>query len=221
MSIDEQLLATSDNNQEQEEADESNDPGAFREDKRNQVPAGPDGNAGDSGQAFRMAKQAAKKQEQAKDSPGRLEAALDKATAPARKATGSCLKQAWLNAPETFGCTLAWANIHVFLRQVLGKKLFGPLGSEWLPNEKPMAGANESEAGKALGKGMQLGEGCLLSILDLGCLLIIVCLLAIAAVIVTAIENPGEFVAYAAQIITEVIKMVFDSVWGTITTFLF
>lgn len=220
MSIDEQLLAAS-NDQESSSGDESSDPGAFREDKRNQTPMGPDGNAGDSGQSFRMAKQAAKNQAKDKDEPSRLSAALDKATAPARKATGSCLKQAWLNAPETFGCTLAWVNIHVFLRQVLGKKLFGPLGSEWLPNEKPMAGANESEAGKALGKGMQLGEGCLLSILDLGCLLIIVCLLAIAAVIVTAIENPGEFVAYAAQIITEVIKMVFDSVWGTITTFLF
>jgi len=220
MSIDEQLLAAS-NDQESTAGDESSDPGAFREDKRSQTPAGPDGNAGDSGQSFRMAKQAAKNQAQDKGGSSRLSAAVDKATAPARKATGSCLKQAWLNAPETFGCTLAWVNIHVFLRQVLGKKLFGPLGSEWLPEKPPVAGADKSEMEKEMGKGMQMGEGCLLVILDLGCLLIVISVLAIAALVVSAIESPGEFIAYEAQIITEVIKMVFDSVWGKITSFLF
>lgn len=220
MSIDEQLLAAS-GDQESSAGDESSGPGAFREDKRSQAPAGPDGNAGDSGQSFRMAKQAAKNQAKDKGEPSRLSAAVDKATAPARKATGSCLKQAWLNAPETFGCTLAWVNIHVFLRQVLGKKLFGPLGSEWLPEKPPVAGADKSEMEKEMGKGMQMGEGCLLVILDLGCLLIVISVLAIAALVVSAIESPGEFIAYEAQIITEVIKMVFDSVWGTITSFLF
>lgn len=206
MSIDEQLLAAS-NDQETSAQDGSNDPGAFREDKRSSAPPAPDGNTADSGQAFRMAKQEAKNQAKDKDETGGLkEAAMDKATAPARKATGSCLKQAWLNAPETFGCTLAWVNIHVFLRQVLGKKLFGPLGSEWLPGETPMSGAG-SEAGKSLEKGMQLGEGCLLVILDLGCLIILIVTIGGIAAVLYLLTHPGEIVG-----------AVLNAVWDQVTS---
>ncbi|MFA5162972.1 MAG: hypothetical protein WC441_00410 [Patescibacteria group bacterium] len=208
MSIDEQLLAASNESESAGQQDTSSDPGAFREDKRNSTPNGPDGNTGDSGQSFRMAKQAAKNQAKDQDeSSGLKGAAMDKATAPARKATGSCLKQAWLNAPETFGCTLAWVNIHVFLRQVLGKKLFGPLGSEWLPGETPFAGADKTGASKSLEKGMQLGEGCLLVILDLGCLIILIVTIGGIAAVLYLLTHPGE-----------VIGAVLNAVWDQVTS---
>ncbi len=45
----------------------------------------------------------------------------------AQLATDNLLKQAWLNLIDSFGLTLVWINIHVFLSQVFGEKLFRKL----------------------------------------------------------------------------------------------
>lgn len=58
------------------------------------------------------------------------------ALAPARKGTSALLKASWENLIETFGLTLIWIDIHVFLNMVFGDKLFCNLGEEWIP-EKP------------------------------------------------------------------------------------
>lgn len=58
------------------------------------------------------------------------------ALAPARKGTSALLKAAWENLITTWGFSLFWIDIHVFLNMVFGDKLFCNLGEEWIP-EKP------------------------------------------------------------------------------------
>lgn len=58
------------------------------------------------------------------------------ALAPARKGTSALLKASWENLITSWGLTLIWIDIHVFLNLVLGDKLFCNLGEEWIP-EKP------------------------------------------------------------------------------------
>ncbi len=46
---------------------------------------------------------------------------------PAQAASSKLLQQAWLNLIDSMGLTLIWINIHVFLTQILGEKLFRKL----------------------------------------------------------------------------------------------
>lgn len=62
------------------------------------------------------------------------------ALAPARKGTSALLKVAWENLIETFGLTLIWIDIHVFLNLVFGDKLFCKLGEEWIPDKPGASG---------------------------------------------------------------------------------
>lgn len=88
---------------------------------------------------------------------------------PMRKGTSNLLKQAWINIIDSFGLTIIWINIHVFLGSVFGKKFFAPLGSEWLDSKTNKANAGVAEkTGKTVGIFEKMG----LVALDLGCLLL-------------------------------------------------
>lgn len=54
---------------------------------------------------------------------------------PIQKATGGLLKSAWINLIPSFGLTLLYIDFHWFMNLVLGDKVFGKLGSEWIPAE--------------------------------------------------------------------------------------
>jgi len=56
----------------------------------------------------------------------------DAAAAPVRKVTSSLLRSAWINLIPSWGLTLIWIDIHVFLGMVIGNKFFCKLGEEWL-----------------------------------------------------------------------------------------
>ena len=109
--------------------------------------------------------------------------ATDAKPNPVNSCSGSCLKKAWLNLIPSWGLTLIWINIHVFLQTVLGEKMFCKLGMEWVPEELKKA---QFEEAKKMGKVAGTFEGAGLACLDLGCLLIII---GVAALIYTLVDN--------------------------------
>lgn len=111
----------------------------------------------------------------------------EKVTAPAREGTNWLLKAAWLNLIDSFGLTLIWINIHVFLRFVLGDKLFCKLGHEWIPKQVT---AVAGEAGEMGGKTIGIFEVMALLLLDFIALLIILAIVAIIVIIVTFMTDP-------------------------------
>jgi len=147
MALDEQLIGRSNQREEKADNSESNalDSGygeddsasrsgdlraAIQESKNGQVP----GSQGD----LRADRMAASRQKGLK---AKANQAVEAALAPARKAISGLLKAAWENLIETFGLTLFWIDIHVFLNMVLGKKLFCDLGEEWIPEKPAIPGA--------------------------------------------------------------------------------
>jgi hypothetical protein len=73
-------------------------------------------------------------------------------TSPAKQGTNQLLRAAWESLIPSFGMSLIYINIHVFLHLVLGDKLFCRLGDEWIPKEMKMAlGEAGNKGGKAFG----------------------------------------------------------------------
>lgn len=188
MSLDEQLLA-----EKRETAEPAGRAGdlraAQRADSGGTKASGTDGSRGNENTAnsLREAVREGKKKDGAEGAGDKIASA---AAAPMRKGTSKMLRQAWLHLIDSWGLTLIWINIHVFLRQILGEKLFCDLGEEWkdmipaagaagaagAPEVKGVKGAEGDQSGaveqatKATGLIEKMGCGCL----DLGCLFIII-----------------------------------------------
>ncbi|MDD5290529.1 MAG: hypothetical protein PHZ04_00220 [Patescibacteria group bacterium] len=98
---------------------------------------------------------------------------------PVKQGTNRLLKAAWGNLIDSFGLTLIYINMHVFLRWVF-PDLFCKLGEEWMP--KIVAG--ESSAKNIGGTAFGIVEVIGLLILDLIVLAIIATELALIVMIV-------------------------------------
>lgn len=117
----------------------------------------------------------------------RMKRALAKRTlAPAKQGTSYLLKAAWLNVIDSIGLTLIWINIHVFLRWVVGDKLFCKLGEEWLPPQAALAGGKEAETAS---KGIGLIETIVLLIVDFIVLMSILANLVLIVIIVQFMQS--------------------------------
>jgi len=101
---------------------------------------------------------------QAKKESMLAKAGMSVAGEASQKATGKFLATAWLNVIDSFGLTLIYINIHVFLRWVFGDRLFCKLGEEWLP---PQAGAVVGAAGKKASQTIGIVEAMVLIVVDL------------------------------------------------------
>ena len=112
-------------------------------------------------------------------------------TNPVRLATDSLLKGSWTNLITSWGLTLLYIDLHVFLNKVLGDKFFGPLGEEWIPAKiKHLGGA---EVKKASG-GLKITETAGCALLNLLVLAIIIGILALVSLIYSVISDPvGTF----------------------------
>jgi len=107
-----------------------------------------DGESGSLRQRVQAARQALNLKEQAKK---KLE---EKVAAPARAGASRVLRGAWKIMFSVVGFLpgLLYVNLHVFLRFVLGDKLFCKLGQEWLPKQiSSVSGAPGEMAGKTIG----------------------------------------------------------------------
>lgn len=137
-------------------------------------------------QSLREAVRSAKIKE---DSRGMIGKKAESALNPAKMGTSSLLKWAWEALIPSFGLSLIWINIHVFLRLVLGEKLFCKLGEEWIPKQ---VSSVLGEEGKMAGKGIGLIEVIGLIFLDLVALFIILSALTFLVLLVDAYMHPIE-----------------------------
>lgn len=175
MDIDEQLI---NQNTESSEADKA---GEFRASRR----AGISKNEPDAaGKSFR---------EQVKISKGLNITTEDRAKelvfrdSPIRKMTDSWLKFAWENLIDSWGLTLFYIDLHVFLNKVFGPRVFRTLGEEWIPESIKKLGDGKTKAAASL---LRIVEGSGVGCLNLGCLFLIILVLSIIAMIYSVIEDP-------------------------------
>ena len=137
-------------------------------------------------QRIQAARQALNLKEQAKK---KIE---EKVAAPGKLATSNILRWAWSILIPSFGLSLIYINIHVFLRMVVGEKLFCKLGEEWIPKRISAIGG---EAGKMAGKSIGIVEAMGLVFLDLIVFFIILGVLGLLTMIMGWIKNPLEAIA--------------------------
>jgi hypothetical protein len=192
MPLDEQLISHS--NSQKNEADNSgSDSSAVRSASLREAMRGNESNGSLESQGdIRVDRMTALRQ-------GGEEGLKDKAVAeilsPAKQGTSSLLKAAWENLVDSFGLTLIWIDIHIFLSQVLGKDLFCSLGEEWFPKGTPR---NIEGAKKSVGMTEGMGVACL----NIGCLIIVLSALSLVAMIVSGVTNP-----------LKAISAIFGSLW--------
>ncbi|MEK7557762.1 MAG: hypothetical protein AAB530_00965 [Patescibacteria group bacterium] len=127
-------------------------------------------------------------------------------SSPAKQGLSHLLKQAWLNLVDSFGLTLIWINIHIFLKWVFGGKFFCELGEEWLPEKIGQAGGRKAQ--KIAGKSIGIVEAGGVLLLDLLVGVIILGVLAIFLLICNIIQNPLDYIGMA-------LKMFWNKVAGT------
>ncbi|MFA5183971.1 MAG: hypothetical protein WC456_00410 [Patescibacteria group bacterium] len=134
------------------------------------------------------------------------------AAAPIQKGTSRLLRQSWLNLIDSFGLTLIWINIHVFLRYVIGEKFFCKLGREWadlLPGGGQAAPLLKDWADKS-GKSIGTVEMIVFAICDLLLFLLIIAIISLVAMIVGVMDNPLSF-------FYEALKLIAGSLWEEIS----
>jgi len=89
----------------------------------------------------------------------------------AQTATGGLLKSAWINIIPSWGLTLIWINIHVFLSWIFSS-MFCKLGDEWIPKSM-------SKYMKNVSAGLRVGESMGLVMLDLMVGIFIACIIVV------------------------------------------
>src|SRR5512136_911092 len=88
----------------------------------NQEPEREGGGESDRPTSLREAVQERKRQQAA--AAKAAEAAGGEAATPMSRGTGKLLQQAWMHLPDSFGLSLIWIDIHVFLGAIFGNKFF-------------------------------------------------------------------------------------------------
>lgn len=118
------------------------------------------------------------------------------AAAPVRLATDALLRTAWTSAFGTFGLSLIWVNIHVFMRYVLGRAFFSRLGHEWLSGRGKML-KNAGKSAETAQSAMGLVEGLILATVNFLLFFSIVSFLTLIAFAVGLIAHPIQFIGMA------------------------
>ena len=166
---------------------------------------------GEQPSSLREAVMQEKRQAAAKEKEEGGSGLASKASAPARKGISALLRSAWINLIPSYGLTLIWINIHIFLGMILGNNLFCKLGVEWTDKATGAAMAKgsamqkklEAKAGNSIGLVEKMGVGCA----DLGCLFILISAVAIVALLIKVVSNPIDFftsiIGWAWNAVTE------------------
>ena len=197
MGIDDQLMNrnTDANQSEEEGADEAEKAGEFRAGKRGVTPENTGQEAASIREGVRQSKQAGPKRLTGKTAQRK---SLEN---PFLKMTDGLLKSAWENLIPSWGLTLLWIDVHVFLNKVLGPSAFRDLGEEWIPASIKKLGNEKTKEAAALAAIVEkAGCGCL----NLGCLFLVIASLSLVALIVKVFTgNPLES-----------ISLILDVLWG-------
>ena len=172
MGIDDQLISKNTKDSEAEKA------GEFREATRG------GNNAESSGMSLREATKKASSDQKIKEANAPAKKSIEN---PFLKTTDELLKSAWENLIPSWGLTLIWIDIHVFLSKALGPSAFREMGEEWIPDSIKKLGKGKIEPASAL---LRIVEGAGCGCLNLGCLFLVIAFLSIIALVVSAIGNP-------------------------------
>lgn len=198
MPLDEQLISHSNSQKNEADNSESDSSSTRSSSLREAMRGNKSGSLGSQGD-IRADRMTALRQGGAE---GLAEKLKDKAAAaalsPARKGLDKLLMSAWTSLIETFGLTLFWIDIHVFLSQIFGTKMFSKLGDEW-----PLSAVYTSEHHFEVKKNpLTLYEpmGCCL--LNIVYFILILSALSLVAMIVSGIANP-----------LKAIKAILGSLW--------
>lgn len=135
-----------------------------------------------------------KRKKEAADEEGAASKIASAVTSPIQKGTSKLLQQAWLNLVDSFGLTLLWIDIHVWLGSIFGDKFFCKLGQEWLDSNIISA---ESEYAKSQGKMIGTVEPMVMVGCNVGCFFILLWLVMMVAMILGVIDNPLKALAAA------------------------
>jgi len=108
-----------------------------------------------------------------------------KLVSPSKAATNRFLAFSWLNLITSFGLTLIYINIHVFMHTIM-PSMFGKLGEEWLPKNIRDAGGKYGSA-ENTSKTFGLIEMLLLVFLDMIAILILLMVIAMVVVLIDAL----------------------------------
>lgn len=187
--------------------------GALNEAKRNS--SGSEDGLATEPQTLREAVIAEKRKQAAEESKsgGGLK---QKAAAPMRQGTSKLLQEAWINLIPSWGLTLIWINIHVFLSLVVGRDFFCKLGDEWTTGgisggAKSVNAIVGGQSGYITIKNgsscANIGESMVLVGLDLLLLIVIIAIVAVIVLLVKLIEDPAGFLASE-----------FGLIWGVVTS---
>jgi len=188
MNIDEQLL----NDQNRSNDATGSAParaGALNEARRNggenDSNGNQDNNQDNPPQTLREAAQADKAKKK-KGLKGKVKAVAARAI---NNATNKLLQAAWKSLIESFGLTLIWINIHVFLGYVFGNEYFCKLGNEWVWVDVDPEKAKKRHSQRNM---LRIAEPMGLACCDLGCLFIIIAAASLVAMLLGVISNPLE-----------------------------
>ena len=180
MDIDEQLLSQ---NTEVSEADKA---GEFRASKRGAVP-GEGAQSSSLRESLQQKRLEESRQNKDQDETGKISGS-SAGINPILKVTDAILKFSWENLIDSLGLTLILINIHVFLNQVFGPKVFRDVGEEWLPDSVKKVAGKSKQAAALLKTVEGAGIGCL----DLGCLFILLFIFTIISIIASALSGDLE-----------------------------
>lgn len=174
--------------------------GQFNESRRGDDAYEEEGDSGDNVREMRQAAKNAKAEAEARV------ASSATSVNSAKVATNRALAFAWLNLIPSFGLTLIYINLHVFMG-FLFPGLFCKLGEEWLP--KAVAGASSDV--KAVSKGAGLVETGLLIMLDFAAMLFLFFLLIIMLAIIDSVFGILGHIFDFFSTINETSKEILDS----------
>ncbi len=140
-------------------------------------------------------KQEQKQKAKAKETSQSMKAKTGKASGtPLKEGTKWLLRGAWLNIITSFGLTIIWIDLHVFLRFVVGKRFFCGLGEEWLPNLAVMSQITQTSSSRMKIKMIGFLEALLLLFLNLMYLFILFSIVTLFLLMAAVIDNPLAFV---------------------------
>lgn len=120
------------------------------------------------------------------------------------KTTGQLLKQSWLNVITSFGLTLLWIHTHALLSKVFAGKVFGPLGSEWVPQEIINKGGDEL---KAKIKKLGMIEWTVLILIDLIIFVTVLFIIGFLGIIVYYPTHPIQAIKDLGTVAWSLIKL--------------
>ena len=124
----------------------------------------------------------------------------EKVMMPIKMGTGHALRWAWATLIPSWGLTLIYINMHVFLRWVF-PSAFCKLGEEWQPKIVSQH-SKENVAGTAFGIVEVMG----LLLLDLAFLLIILVFASLIALMADIVENPLSYIGEMLGMVWHAIK---------------